>query len=58
MDANEYLLITEIARDRIEGLRATTELAIETAAISDQRGGREPAHFCDVPGCALVHVPV
>ena len=58
MDANEYLLITETARDRIDGLLASTQLAIETAAISDQRGGLEPAHFCDVPGCALVHLPV
>jgi hypothetical protein len=58
MDANEYLMITEIARDRIDGLLASTELAIETSAISDQRRALEPAHLCDVPGCALVHLPV
>jgi hypothetical protein len=58
MDAHEYMLIAEIARGRIDGLLASTEIAIERAAISDQRGGLEPAHFCDVPGGALVHLPV
>ena len=45
-------------RDRIDGLLASTEIAIQTAAMSDQRGSPEPAHFCDAPGCALVHLPV
>lgn len=58
MDANDYLLIVETARDRIDGLLASTEIAIATSAMSDQRGSLEPAHFCDVPGCALVHLPV
>jgi hypothetical protein len=58
MDANDYFLIVAAAGDRIDDLLSSTELAIERAAISDQRAPAEPAHFCDVPGCALGHLPV
>ena len=58
MDANEYFLITATARDRIDDLLASTEIAIERAAISDRRGPTEAAHICNVPGCALEHLPV
>jgi hypothetical protein len=58
MDSNDYLLIVATARDRIDSLLSATEIAIETKATSDRRRPREPAHVCDVPGCALVHLPV
>ncbi len=58
LDANEYFSIATRARDRIDELLSSTEIAIERAAISDQRGVTEAAHFCDVPGCALGHLPV
>ena len=57
LDANEYLLIAAVARDRVDGLLGSTELAIESAAITD-RPLVEPAHFCDAPTCALGHLPV
>jgi len=50
MDANEYFLIAGTARDRIDDLLSSTEIAIERAAISDQPGPTEPAHICDVLG--------
>lgn len=58
LDANEYLLIEATARGRVDDLLASTEIAIERAAIADRRGVTEPAHFCDAPGCALGHLPV
>ena len=58
MDSNDYVLIEATARDRIDSLLSSTEIAIETAAASDRRRPPEPAHVCDVPGCALVHLPV
>jgi hypothetical protein len=58
LDANEYFLIEATARDRVGNLLASTEIAIERAAIADQRGVTESAHFCDAPGCALGHLPV
>ena len=56
LDANEYLLISATARDRVDDLLASTEIAIERVAITDQR--MESAHFCDVRGCTLGHLPV
>jgi hypothetical protein len=58
MDSNDYFLIVETARDRIESLLSSTEIAMETLATSDRRRPTESAHLCDVPGCALVHLPV
>ncbi len=58
MDSNDYILIVETARDRIDSLLSSTEIAIETAATSDRRCPTEPAHSCDMPGCTLVHQPV
>ena len=58
IDSNDYLLIVATARDRIDSLLSSTEIAIETKATSDRRRPPEPAHVCDVPGCALVHLPV
>jgi len=58
LDANEYLLISATARDRVDDLLASTQIAIERAAITDQRTVTESAHFCDVRGCTLGHVPV
>jgi hypothetical protein len=58
LDANEYLLIAATARDRLDDLLASTEIAIERAAVADQRRVTQSAHFCDVPGCALGHLPV
>jgi hypothetical protein len=58
LDANEYLLIAATARDRLDDLFASTEIAIEQAAVADQRRVTKSAHFCDVPGCALGHLPV
>ncbi|MGH7304002.1 MAG: hypothetical protein ACRELZ_11965 [Candidatus Rokuibacteriota bacterium] len=58
MDANEYFLIEATARDRIDDLLSSTEIAIERAAISDRRGVIEAARLCDVPGCVLRHLPV
>jgi len=58
LDANEYLLISATARDRVDDLLASTEIAIERVAITDQRTVTESAHFCDVRGCALGHLPV
>jgi hypothetical protein len=58
LDANEYLLISATARDRVDDLLASTESAIERVAITDQRTVTEPAHFCDVRRCTLGHLPV
>ncbi len=59
MDTNEYFLIAAIAKDRVDQLLSSTEIAIELAALSDdRRAPAEPAHFCDLPGCTLAHLPV
>ena len=58
LDANEYLLIASAARDRVDDLLASAELAIERAATTEQSMVTEPAHSCDMPGCTLHHVPV
>ena len=58
LDANEYLLIAVAAKDRVDDLLSATEHAIESAAIADQRGVTESAHFCDARGCVLDHLPV
>jgi hypothetical protein len=58
LDANEYALIAPMAKDRVDDLLSSTEIATERAAISDQRGPTESAHFCDVRGCTLGHLPV
>ena len=58
MDANDYYLIEATARDRVDDLIASTEIAIESAAIADQRGVTASAHFCDVSGCDLHRLPV
>jgi len=58
MDANEYFLIVATARDRVDDLLSSTEHAIEGAAIADQRGVTEPAHFYDAQRCTLSHLPV
>ena len=58
LDANEYFLISVTARDRVDDLLASTEVAIERAALADPRKVTESAHFCDVPWCALSHLPV
>jgi hypothetical protein len=57
-DANEYFLIAATARDRVDDLLSSTELAIEAAAIADQRGAAPVAHFCDARGCILCYLPV
>jgi len=58
LDANEYLLIASAARDRVDDLLESAALAIERAAITGRRIVTEPAHSCDMPGCALRRVPV
>jgi len=58
LDANEYLLISATARDRVDDLLASTEIAIERVAITDQRTVTDTAHLCDVRGCTLGHLPV
>ena len=57
LDASEYLLISATARDRVDDLLASAEIAIERVAITDQRTITEFAHFCDVRGCTLGHLP-
>lgn len=58
LDANEYFLIVTVARDRVDDLLSSTELAAESAAVPDRRVVPESARFCDARGCALGHVPV
>jgi hypothetical protein len=58
LDANEYLLISATARDRVDDLLASTEVAIERVAITDQRTAAASGHVCDVRGCTLGHLPV
>jgi hypothetical protein len=58
LDVHDYYLIEATARDRVDELLAATEIAIERAAMGDQRGVTESAHFRDVPGCALRNLPV
>jgi hypothetical protein len=58
LDANDYLLISATARERVDDLLTSTEIAIERIAITDQRTVTESAHFCDVRGCTLGHLPV
>jgi hypothetical protein len=58
LDANEYFLIAAAARDRVDELLSSTELAIEAAAIADQRAAPPAAHFCDARGCVLCYLPV
>ncbi|HEY7541319.1 MAG TPA: hypothetical protein VIF11_14320 [Methylomirabilota bacterium] len=58
LDANEYLMISTTARDRVDDLLASTAIAIERVAITDQRTATEAAHFCDGRGCTLGHLPV
>jgi len=57
-DANEYVLIATMARNRVDDLLASTELALERAAIADQRVVGESAHVCDARGSELGHLPV
>jgi len=60
LDANEYDVIATMARERVDDLLSSTEIAIERAAIADQRGPTESAHFCAARGCTLTlgHLPV
>jgi hypothetical protein len=58
LDANEYALIAPMAKDRVDDLLSSTEIATERAAISDQRGPTESARFCDARGCTFGHLPV
>jgi hypothetical protein len=58
LDANEYFTIAAAARDRVDDLLSSTELAIEAAAIADQRGASPAAHSCDVRGCVICYLPV
>jgi hypothetical protein len=53
LDASEYFLIVATARDRVDDLLSATELAIERAAIADQRSVTEPARFRDTRGRVL-----
>jgi hypothetical protein len=58
LDASEYALIAPMAKDRVDDLLSSTEIATERAAISDQRSPTESAHFCEARGCTLGHLPV
>jgi len=64
LDANEYFVIATSARERVDELLSSSELVssteplIERGAVTDERGVPEFAHFCDVRGCTLGHLPV
>jgi hypothetical protein len=58
LDANEYFTIVTLVRERVDGLLSSTELSIERSVAADERGVPEFAHFCDVRGCSLGHLPV
>jgi len=58
LDANDYFMIAAMATERIDELQSSTEIAIERAAIADQRSATQPAHFCAARGCVLCHLPV
>jgi hypothetical protein len=58
LDANDYDMIASMASERVGDLLSSTEIAIESAAITDQRGPTECAHFCAAGGCTLGHLPV
>jgi len=47
-----------MATERVDDLLSSTEIAMEQAAIADQRGPTESAHFCAARGCTLSHLPV
>jgi len=58
LDANDYFMIAVMATERVDDLLSSTEIAMEQAAIADQRGPTQPAHFCAARGCTLSHLPV
>jgi len=58
LDANDYFLIAAMATERIDELQSSTEIAVERAAIADQRSATLPAHFCAARGCVLCPLTV
>ena len=58
LDASEYDMIAIMTTERVDELLSSTEIAIEQAAIADQRGSTESVHFCAARGCTLGHLPV
>jgi len=58
LDANDYFMIAVMATERVDDLLSSTEIAMEQAAIADQRGPTESAHFFAARGCTLSHLPV